>query len=241
MFFRPRSRFCSGLNTGLAFIAALLVSPLGLAAEPLDKEACDRLQAEKQALVVLGVDKEFAKGPDWAKANLGLPELNLLKRFMTLDEQLKFRCGMSMVTLDIPDEPGDVFDGDVVAAPAPPPLPSRRDQAVLKPAAVNPAGGPAVAKPANPAPPVNAAGAPAVAKPALPAAKPENAATKPAMPAAVPAKPAPKPAPAKAQSSWNTQTAPADAVAPSTLEQAPAKPKPERVRQLESGDQSFRF
>ena len=122
---------------------AILAVPAGLAAEPLDKEACSKLQAEKQTLVVLGVDKEFAKGPEWAKANLQQAELDLLKRYLTLDEQLKFRCGMAVVNLQIPDETPDGDDDDDAApGAARVPLPERRDQAPK----------PAAAKPVKPAP-----------------------------------------------------------------------------------------
>jgi hypothetical protein len=204
---------------GIASSAFLLAAPAGLSAAPLEKEECDRLRSEKQGLVVLGVDKEFAKGPDWAKANLGEAELNLLKRYLALDEQLKFRCGMATVTLRTPDEPEDGPDDDGVAGA--PPVPPRKDQA-------------APAKPAS-----------------KPAARPQPAATKagaiplPTMPLPAPVKPAPKPAP-KAQSSWNTQTKPADAVAPAAIEQIEikprateqieVKPRPERTRRLENGD-----
>jgi hypothetical protein len=115
-----------------ALLAACVVAASGVSAEPLDKEACERLQAEKQTLVVLGVDKEFARGPEWAKANLAQSELNLLKRYIDLDEQLKFRCGMAMVTLQLPE---DAEDADDDSAPASVPMPQRRDAALAKPAA----------------------------------------------------------------------------------------------------------
>ena len=148
--------------TGAA-AASLLLSCAGapLAAEPLDKDSCGRLQAEKQSLVVLGVDKEFAKGPDWAKANLGQAELNLLKRYLTVDEQLKFRCGMAMVHLQVIDEPEDGADGEAAPAAAAGaiPVPHKRDQASAAKPAAKPAVGPAKSEPA-------------AVKPAKPAAKP---------------------------------------------------------------------
>jgi hypothetical protein len=202
---------------GVASLAFLLAAPAGLSASPLEKTECDKLQSEKQGLMVLGVDKEFAKGPDWAKANLGQAELNLLKRFLVLDEQLKFRCGLATVTLQIPDDPEDGPDG---SSPAPgvsaPPVPPRKDQ-------------PAGAKPAP-----------------RPAAKPQQATTKagaiplptiPGMPSAPAVKPAaPKPTAPKAQSSWNTETQPVDAVGAASVQQIEVKPRPERTRRIESGD-----
>lgn len=202
-------RFPQSLRlAGAAFILGALAAPMEGAADPLDKEACGKLQSEKQALVVLGVDKEFAKGPEWAKANLGQAELNLLKRYLTIDEQLKFRCGMAMVNLTIPpDEDGP----DEVAAPtARVPLPERRDQSATAKPPAKPATAPVQTQPAG------------VVKPAAPAA---------------PAKTAPKPAP-KAQSSWNTETAPVETTSPAAIEQLDVAPKGkgDRLRTPQQGD-----
>jgi hypothetical protein len=73
-------------------VFALAVMARAAHAKPLDKEACDTLQAEKLSLVVLGIDKEMAKGPDWAKANLAPARLDMVKRLLTVNEQMKFRC-----------------------------------------------------------------------------------------------------------------------------------------------------
>ena len=195
----------------LALLAGWLAGASGLSADPLDKAACDRLQAEKQTLVVLGVNKEFTKGPEWAKANLAQSELNLLKRYIDLDEQLKFRCGLAMVTLQIPDEPEDGPDDDSApgAGNGTVPMPERRDAALAKPAG----------------------------KPAIPPVKTQPAAAKPpaaAPPVGAPAKAAPKPGP-KSQSSWSTQTAPADTASPSDVEQIEVAPRGDRRRPIETG------
>jgi hypothetical protein len=170
--------------------AALMFGAAGAAAEPLDKDACGKLQSEKQALVVLGVDKEFAKGPEWAKTNLAQAELNLLKRYLSIEEQLKFRCGMAMVNLTIPpdeDGPDEIVDPASTSVP----LPQRREEAMS---------------------------GKAPAKPATPAATQPAGVVKPAAP-----KPAPKQP--KAQSSWNTETAPVEAVMPAQIEQLDVAPK----------------
>ncbi len=197
MFLRPLSLFRWHKNIGAAVVLVLAAGPAGLAAEPLDKDACSKLQAEKQALIVLGVDKEFAKGADWAKANLAQAELNLVKRYLTIDEQLKFRCGLAVVNLQVQDEAEDGPDEDGPAAPvghSKVPMPERRDQS----AAVKPAAKPAVA-PAK-------AQQPAAAKPVTPA------------------KTTPKPS-SKAQSSWNTEMAPIESQSPALVDQLHAKPR----------------
>lgn len=63
-----------------------------VAADPLDKEACERLRTEQKALSVLGVDKFFDHGAEWVKANLTAADHNLVERYVNVFEQLKFRC-----------------------------------------------------------------------------------------------------------------------------------------------------
>jgi hypothetical protein len=61
-------------------------------AAPLDEESCQRLRTEKEALSVLGIDKYFEQGAAWVKANLTSADHNLVKRYVNVFEQLKFRC-----------------------------------------------------------------------------------------------------------------------------------------------------
>jgi hypothetical protein len=68
-------------------------------AAPLDEESCQRLRTEKEALTVLGIDKYFEHGADWVKTNLTAADFNLVKRYVNVFEQLKFRC---------PVDPGQV-------------------------------------------------------------------------------------------------------------------------------------
>jgi hypothetical protein len=137
-----------------AAAASLLLLCAGhqqLAAEPLDKEACDKLKVEKQGLMVLGVDQEFAKGPDWAKSNLTPPELDLIKHFISVEEQLKFRCGMAVVHLQVQNEPDEADEESAPAAAGTVPVPHRRNQAnTAKPAGGAARSEPAAAKPAKP-------------------------------------------------------------------------------------------
>ncbi|HEY7643736.1 MAG TPA: hypothetical protein VH858_01740 [Hyphomicrobiales bacterium] len=102
---------------------ALLAGPA--AATPLDEESCKKLQTERQGLAVLGVDKNLEKGADWAKANLKAADINLVKRYLELYEQLKFRCE-KVIALIEPDEPDDEAE-DGVAKKNGPPAPERKD------------------------------------------------------------------------------------------------------------------
>lgn len=61
-------------------------------AAPLDEDSCKRLRMEKEALTVLGIDKYFEQGAAWVKSNLTSADHNLVKRYVNVFEQLKFRC-----------------------------------------------------------------------------------------------------------------------------------------------------
>lgn len=151
-------------------LAGQLIGAWHALAEPLDKDACGKLQVEKQAMLVLGVDKEFAKGPEWARNNLGQPELNLIKRYLTVEEQLKFRCGVALVNLTIPDDADDGDDTESAASATPSTV---RRAPVPKPAAKPAKAEPAGVKPAAPA-------AKPAPKPAAPKAQSWNTQTAPA-------------------------------------------------------------
>jgi hypothetical protein len=75
-----------------ALLTAFALRSVPANAAPLEKAECEKLKAEKKSLVVLGVEKNMAKGPEWVKANLEASQLDLIKRYLTVDEQLKFRC-----------------------------------------------------------------------------------------------------------------------------------------------------
>jgi hypothetical protein len=75
--------------------AALVASVAALTqarAAPLDAEACAKLQTEHTDLERGGIEKDMEKGPEWAKANLGLDKMQRVQRFIELEELLMFRC-----------------------------------------------------------------------------------------------------------------------------------------------------
>ncbi len=76
---------------------------------PLDKEACANLSQELQNLKALDVDKLMEKGPEWAISNLSQSDLNLVRRYIDVDEQIKFRClpPSSLVHLKAPESDED--------------------------------------------------------------------------------------------------------------------------------------
>lgn len=113
----------------MAQAAVLLLVAIGAphrASAALDDDACNKLRTERQALMVLGIDKYFVKGAEWAKANLTVADLNLVKRYLDVYEQLKFRCE-KIVAIAEPDELGGTGDDDGTASAGnAPPMPERR-------------------------------------------------------------------------------------------------------------------
>jgi len=199
-------------------------------AATLDQEACVRLKTELLQLELAGTRTSMAKGPDWAKANLGADKLQQIKRLLEVEEQILFRCqGKPLVVL-----PEGV---DAEAAPAP--AERGKDGAAAKPATESkgqskdpqPAAK-APAKAAAPAAAAKAAGAPAKAPPgkappakAPPAKAPPGKAAAPAKaatePAATAAPPKPKPNPMPMPKPKVD-----DAYRPAPTEPAPATGKP---------------
>jgi hypothetical protein len=112
---------------------------MAASANPLDEEACQRLRTERQALTVLGIDKHFEKGALWAKERLTVADLNLVKRYLDVYEQIKFRCE-KIVALVEPEEKDEDDDDDKGAGAAgSPPMPERKAgqpvKALMTPAA----------------------------------------------------------------------------------------------------------
>jgi hypothetical protein len=113
-------------KSSLLFAAALLCASLSAlccpaGAVPLDKQACADLALERQGLVALKVEDLMAKGADWAAAHLSLGDLNLVRRFIEVDEQIKFRCepATTLVKLrGLDDEEDDEVGGGDQSAEA---------------------------------------------------------------------------------------------------------------------------
>jgi hypothetical protein len=76
-----------------AFAFALLAGPTAPAlAAPLDKTACAKLAQDMQNMKALEVDKLMEKGPAWAVSHLSSGDLSLVRQYIDLDEQMRFRC-----------------------------------------------------------------------------------------------------------------------------------------------------
>jgi len=120
-----RSLARGSLYSGAAalWLCFAVAGPNQAGAATLEKADCERLENERKALLVLGIDKYFENGIEWAKANLTVADLNLVQRYLHVYEQLTFRCQeeIEIVGGDLDD------DEEETAADGPaPPLPVRR-------------------------------------------------------------------------------------------------------------------
>ena len=134
MLIRPQTRSGSALSAML-LLAILVLAPVAVRANPLDEQACQRLRTERQALTVLGIDKHVEKGAGWAKERLTVADLNLVKRYLDVFEQIKFRCE-KVVALVEPEEKDDDDDDGDAAAGASPPMPERKGTQPVKSSAM---------------------------------------------------------------------------------------------------------
>ncbi len=98
-----------------ATISATGLLPTASQGAMLDKVACASLTQELANLKLLDVDRLMEKGPEWAVANLSTGDMSIVRKYIELDEQVKFRClpPSSLVTLQGPPE-----DEDASAKPA---------------------------------------------------------------------------------------------------------------------------
>lgn len=118
---------------------------------PLDKAACAKVAQDMQNLKALDVDKLMENGPSWAVSHLSPADMSLVRQYIDLDEQMKFRCSApgSLVHLkhleDEDDEtaakpPAEVADTSAAKANAAakadagsPPSPPKAVKAAKKP------------------------------------------------------------------------------------------------------------
>jgi hypothetical protein len=76
---------------GLIFAAGILAGAVAIA-EPLDKEACANLQIERKKLLTRDMQAALDQGPDWVKDHLNDEAIGRVRRFLSVEEQIQFRC-----------------------------------------------------------------------------------------------------------------------------------------------------
>jgi hypothetical protein len=78
-------------------LAGLISALLPLAgavavAEPLDKESCANLQVERSKLLTRDMQAALDQGPDWVKNHLNDEAIDRVRHFLSVEEQIQFRC-----------------------------------------------------------------------------------------------------------------------------------------------------
>lgn len=61
-------------------------------AEPLDKESCANLQVERKKLLTKEMQNALEHGADWVKDHLDKESIDKVRRFLSVEEQIVFRC-----------------------------------------------------------------------------------------------------------------------------------------------------
>lgn len=88
-------------------------------AEPLDRESCLKLQADRNKLLTREMKIALERGPDWVKDHLNTGEIEKVRQFLAVEEMIEFRCRGGGVTKQAATPPSG---GDAV------PLPDRKPE-----------------------------------------------------------------------------------------------------------------
>jgi hypothetical protein len=115
---------------GLIFGSAALIGSAAVA-EPLDKQSCTSLQAERNRLLTRDMQAALEQGPDWVKHHLTDLEIDQVHKFLTIEEQIEFRCrggGVAKIELKPGPKTEAKTDGTGIqsADPGDVPLPDRK-------------------------------------------------------------------------------------------------------------------
>jgi hypothetical protein len=97
----------STIGFGLICATTMLVSEACLA-EPLDKESCANLQTQRKQLLNRDMQAALDQGPDWVKSHLSEPEIDRVRKFLAVEEQIEFRCRGGGVTKAKVTPPGEM-------------------------------------------------------------------------------------------------------------------------------------
>jgi hypothetical protein len=106
----------------IGLLLGLSLLPGAALAVPLDKETCTKLKAEHLTLTQAGIKETMAKGPEWAASNLSAEQIGQIKRFLSLEEDIRFRCDVAKARPEAAAKAGKrrrTAQGAADAAPAP--------------------------------------------------------------------------------------------------------------------------
>jgi hypothetical protein len=80
----------SSIGIGL-FCGATLFGWTAMA-EPLDRESCANLQNDRKQLLNKEMQTALDHGADWVKSHLSETEIDRVRKFLAIEEQIEFRC-----------------------------------------------------------------------------------------------------------------------------------------------------
>jgi hypothetical protein len=120
-------KLLSRLTAAGGLLAALSPAVFGA---PLDKNACAKLAQDMQNMKALEVDKLMENGPAWAASHLSPADLTLVRQYIDLDEQMKFRCSApgSLVHLKHLEEQDEESAQNSAGAAGEPETDAKKDQ-----------------------------------------------------------------------------------------------------------------
>jgi hypothetical protein len=92
-------------TVALYAVCAALLSTVATA-EPLERDACKSLEAEKRALLTPEMQAALARGPDWVKNHLdSAGDIEKVRQYLLVEEKLAFRCRTNGVRIPPPRLP----------------------------------------------------------------------------------------------------------------------------------------
>ena len=98
--------------SAIALLAAFTAVPLSAGAEPLERDECKALEAQKRTMLTPKIKTALKQGPDWVKEHLhDAAEIEKIREYLQVEEKVAFRCRT---------------DGVRIPKPLPPPLPDRK-------------------------------------------------------------------------------------------------------------------
>jgi hypothetical protein len=93
------------ITVALYAVCAALLSTVATA-EPLERDACKSLEAEKRALLTPEMQAALARGPDWVKNHLdSAGDIEKVRQYLLVEEKLAFRCRTNGVRIPPPRLP----------------------------------------------------------------------------------------------------------------------------------------
>ena len=101
------------------------------------RSSCRRIKTEFDALGASGIREIMTKGPEWAKSNVTKERMEQIRRYLVLEEDVRFRCPLGKARPELeaaeseagattPLQPNEAVPGATRPTPAPAAKPARK-------------------------------------------------------------------------------------------------------------------